>query len=410
MANINESIKLASGFLLKNAPVDLKATAATIQERNSYVAKGANVLYKGAVVYVKEDNTFYVYTGVEPADDDYSACFKPLLDGLATDSTVVKIAGTQTISGAKTFSEVITANKGLTADGDSISVNSKKLSNLTAPTVGTDAATKAYVDALKQGLVVKSPVRAATTANINATYDNGTVGVGATLTGEANGALAVIDDVTLAAGQRVLVKDQTDAKQNGIYVVTKIGSDTEAFVLTRASDFDNSVEGSVQGGAYCFIQEGTVNADCGYVCSTDGTITLGTSNVAFVQFSGAGLITAGNGLVKEGNTLSAKGVANQITVTEDGIGIDPKYQESIMKLGTIMQGVWNGTAVDVTHGGTGATTKEAGFAALAPADANKGDLMYFDGTKWVALAKGEGVLVADENGVSYQTKLAAGTF
>lgn len=410
MANINESIKLASGFLLKNAPVDLKATAATIEERNSYVAAGANVLYKGAVVYVEADDTFYVYTGVEPTKDDYSACFKPLLDGLATDSTVVKIAGAQTISGAKTFSEVITANKGLTATGDSISVNGKKLSSLAAPTADTDAATKAYVDALKQGLVVKSPVRAATTANIDATYANGTAGVGATLTGAANGALAAIDGVTLAVGQRVLVKNQTDAKQNGIYVVTKIGSGTEAFVLTRASDFDNSVEGSVQGGAYCFVQEGTVNADCGYVCSTDGAIVLGTSNVAFVQFSGAGLITAGNGLVKEGNTLSAKGVANQITVTEGGIGIDPKYQESITKLGTITQGVWNGTAVDVAHGGTGAITKEAGFAALAPAGANKGDLMYFDGTKWVALAKGEGVLVADENGVSYQTTLAAGTF
>lgn len=410
MANINESIKLASGFLLKNAPVDLKATAATIQERNSYVAKGANVLYKGAVVYVEEDNTFYVCTGAEPTDDDYSKCFKPLLDGLATDATVVKVTGEQTISGAKTFSEVVTANKGITAAGDSISVNNKKLSNLAAPTADTDAATKAYVDALKQGLVVKSPVRAATTANIDATYANGTAGVGATLTGKANGALAAIDGVTLAVGQRVLVKNQTDAKQNGIYVVTKIGSGEEAFVLTRASDFDNSVEGSVQGGAYCFIQEGTVNADCGYVCSTDGAITLGTSNVAFVQFSGAGLITAGNGLVKEGNTLSAKGVANQITVTEGGIGIDPKYQESITKLGTITQGVWNGTAVDVAHGGTGATTKEAGFAALAPAGATKGDLMYFDGTKWVALAKGEGVLVADENGVSYQTKLAAGAF
>lgn len=322
----------------------------------------------------------------------------------------LNIAGAQTISGVKTFSEVITANKGLTAAGDSISVNSKKLSSLAAPTADTDAATKAYVDALKQGLVVKSPVRAATTANIDATYVNGTAGVGATLTGAANGALAAIDGVILAVGQRVLVKNQTDAKQNGIYVVTKIGSSTEAFALTRASDFDNSVEGSVQGGAYCFIQEGTVNADCGYVCSTDGAIVLGTSNVTFVQFSGAGLITAGNGLVKEGNTLSAKGVANQITVTEGGIGIDLKYQESITKLGTITQGVWNGTAVDVTHGGTGAITKEAGFAALAPAGAAKGDLMYFDGTKWVALAKGEGVLVADENGVSYQTKLAAGTF
>lgn len=325
-------------------------------------------------------------------------------------SNFVTLDGAQTIDGVKTFSEVITANKGLTATGDSISVNSKKLSSLAAPTADTDAATKAYVDALKQGLVVKSPVRAATTANIDATYANGTAGVGAMLTGAANGALAAIDDVTLAVGQRVLVKNQTDAKQNGIYVVTKIGSGTEAFVLTRASDFDNSVEGSVQGGAYCFIQEGTVNADCGYVCSTDGDIVLGTSSVTFVQFSGAGLITAGNGLVKDGNTLSAKGVANQITVTEGGIGIDPKYQEFITKLGTITQGVWNGTAVDVAYGGTGATTKEAGFAALAPAGANKGDLMYFDGTKWVALAKGEGVLVADKNGVSYQTKLAAGTF
>lgn len=101
MANINESIKLASGFLLKGAPVDLKLTAKTIEERNNFVKE--NVLYKGAVVYVEADDVYYVCTGEKPNEEDYSKCFRPFLEGQAVDSTVVHINGDETINDTKTF-------------------------------------------------------------------------------------------------------------------------------------------------------------------------------------------------------------------------------------------------------------------------------------------------------------------
>lgn len=101
MANINESIKLASGFLIKGAPVDLKLTAKTIEERNNFVKE--NVLYKGAVVYVEADDVYYVCTGEKPNEEDYSECFRPFLEGQAVDSTVVHINGDETINGTKTF-------------------------------------------------------------------------------------------------------------------------------------------------------------------------------------------------------------------------------------------------------------------------------------------------------------------
>ena len=112
MANINQSIKLASGFLLKNSPVDLKTTAATIEERNSYVAAGNNVLYKGAVVYVVEDDKYYKYTGVEPTAEDYSACWKPFIPDAITGDNFPTLDGDNDFTGTVTVdgSEVVTQN------------------------------------------------------------------------------------------------------------------------------------------------------------------------------------------------------------------------------------------------------------------------------------------------------------
>lgn len=112
MANINQSIKLASGFLLKNSPVDLKTTAATIEERNSYVAAGNNVLYKGAIVYVVEDDKYYKYTGVEPTAEDYSACWKPFIPDAITGDNFPTLDGDNDFTGSVTVdgSEVVTQN------------------------------------------------------------------------------------------------------------------------------------------------------------------------------------------------------------------------------------------------------------------------------------------------------------
>ena len=156
---------------------------------------------------------------------------------------------------------------------------------------------KAYVDSVTSGLSVKTPVKVATTGNLTATYNNGA----GTLTGTTNFALSV-DGVTVSVNDRILVKDQSTAAQNGFYKVTATGSGSAAFVLTRTPDADAASE--LVAGAFAFVEEGTANADNGYVLSTDGAVTLGTTAINFEQFSGAGQISAGDGLSKTGNSLS----------------------------------------------------------------------------------------------------------
>jgi len=212
-----------------------------------------------------------------------------------------------------------------------VSLNSQKITNLATPTADTDAATKAYVDASRSGLDVKASVRAATTANI-------------TLSGTQT-----VDGVALIAGDRVLVKDQSTASANGIYVVA-------ASTWSRSTDADTDAE--VTSGMFTFVEEGTVNADSGWVLSTNNPIVVGSTSLAFAQFSGAGQITAGAGLTKTGNTLDVVGTADRILVNADSVDIASTYagQTSITTLGTITTGTWNGTTVAVANGGTGATT------------------------------------------------------
>jgi len=135
---------------------------------------------------------------------------------------------------------------------------------------------KAYVDQVAQGLDVKGSVRAATTADLSATYSNGSSGIGATLTAGSNGAI-VVDGVSLSVNDRILVKDQSTGAQNGIYTVTTQGDGSTAFVLTRATDVDEPDEFS--GGAFVFVEEGTSNADNGYVFTHNGTPTFGTTSL-----------------------------------------------------------------------------------------------------------------------------------
>jgi hypothetical protein len=222
----------------------------------------------------------------------------------------------------------------------SLTMNSQKITNLAAPTDANDAARKADVDAARAGLDVKQSVRAATTANIDlsSALENGDA----------------IDGVTLATGDRVLVKNQDTASQNGIYVVQVSGA------AVRATDFDADAE--VTPGAFTFVEEGTTNADTGWVLTTNGTITVGSTSLAFAQFSGAGNITAGDGLTKDGNTINAVGTAGRISVAADSIDISTAYagQTSITTVGTVTTGVWSATAIGPTKGGTGLTTVPKG--------------------------------------------------
>jgi len=258
---------------------------------------------------------------------------------------------------------------------------------------------KSYVDSVANGLDVKASVRVATTANLAGTYDNGA----GTITAGSNGAISV-DGVTLVVNDRVLVKDQSTAAQNGFYKVTTVGSGSAAFVLTRTPDADAASE--LTAGAFTFTEEGTANADNGYVLSTNGAITLGTTGITFEQFSGAGQISAGNGLTKTGNTIDVVGTADKITVSSNAITIASSYvgQNTITTLGTIATGVWNGTDIGVAHGGTG-------LSAIA-----KGSVLVANSANTLSALDGGGsndgflAYTASSDTLSFATSVDGGTF
>lgn len=177
-----------------------------------------------------------------------------------------------------------------------VSMASYKITNLATPTSANDAANKAYVDNTTAGLNFHAPVHAATTANLNATYANGTGGVGATLTNAGTNAALTIDGHALSQDERVLVKNQSTAYENGVYSVTTVGDGSTPWVLTRATDADNSPSGEVAYGDFTFVQQGSTNAGYGYIVNTTGTITIGTTGITYVQFNAGQVVVAGNGL------------------------------------------------------------------------------------------------------------------
>ena len=170
------------------------------------------------------------------------------------------------------------------------------------PTDSAHIATKGYVDAARQGLDVKQSVRVASTANV------------VIATGLEAG--DVIDGVTLVAGDRVLLKNQTTTSQNGIYVAVASGP------ASRSSDANGTADtGELKSGTFVFVEEGTVNFDSGFVVSTDGTIAVGTDAITWTQFSGAGSFDAGDGLSKTGTQVNVNVTANRTAITADAIDI-----------------------------------------------------------------------------------------
>ena len=218
----------------------------------------------------------------------------------------------------------------MAAPTSAVSLNSQKITGLADPTADADAANKGYVDGVAQGLDVKDSVVATTTAN------------GTLSTAFANG--QSIDGVTLQTGDRILIKNQTTASQNGIYNVQASGAPS------RATDM---ATGANAAGAFVFVEQGTVNAENGFTCTSDtGSAVVGTNNLTFAQFSGAGQIIAGDGLDKSGNTLSVDLKANGGLVIES--------TELALKLDASSI---TGTLA-ISDGGTGATSASAALTAL----------------------------------------------
>jgi hypothetical protein len=234
--------------------------------------------------------------------------------------TGANIVGTVNANGVATLGSVVTAqvtgagsgNLTLTAGSaddyveirptgtGQVHVGGFKIESLGTPTASTDAATKQYVDDVAQGLAIQAPAVAASTGTLatmsggTVAYNNGTAGVGATLT-ISGSTLTAIDGVTLSTDDRIVIKDESTSAHNGIYTYTS------STVLTRATDFDTPTE--MAGGDFVFVQQGTLYNDTGWVM-TDPVTTVGTSDVTFVQFSGAGSFTAGAGLTLTGTEFS----------------------------------------------------------------------------------------------------------
>ena len=183
----------------------------------------------------------------------------------------------------------------------------------------TSLANKAYVDQVAQGLDTKPSCKLATTANLSATYNNGTAGVGATLTNSGTQATLTLDSTAANLNDRILVKDQTTASENGIYVVTNVGSGSTNWVLTRATPEDQPSE--LTGGSFVFVEEGTLNANNGYTFTHTGAPTFGTTALDVAQFSGAGQITAGAALTKSGNQLDVAVDDSSIEVNTDALRV-----------------------------------------------------------------------------------------
>jgi len=256
---------------------------------------------------------------------DVNASAAIALSKLATDPLARgNHTGTQLASTVSNFdTQVRTSSLSqMAVPTSAVSMNGQLLTNLATPLSPADAATKAYADSVAQGLDVKTAVRVASTTNVTVAAPG-----------------AAIDGVTLASGNRVLLKNQTTGSENGIYVFAGAASP-----MTRAGDADTSAE--VNGGMFTFVQEGTVNADSGFVLTTNNPITLGTTSLSFTQFSGSGTVV---------------GTTNRITVTGNQIDVAAAYvgQTSITTLGTITAGTWTGTTIAVANGGTGGTTAAA---------------------------------------------------
>jgi len=317
------------------------------------------------------------------------------------------------------------ANGGITLDPNGtghISASNALIKDVASPVDGNDAANKAYVDAVAEGLHVHASVKAATVANLVGTYNNnaGTYTLSA--------ALNTLDGYSLVNGDRILIKDQTNAFENGIYVRTS------STVFTRAVDFNSVAE--ISSGDFLFVTNGTINGNTGWV-QTIPMVTIGVTSILFNQFAGVGTYIAGAGLLFTGNVLdivlksdggleivsdelglksstagdgltfsagvlNVGGTADRISVSADSIDIAATYvgQSTITTLGTIATGTWNGSTIAAIYGGTGQSTYAIGDI-LVGAAANTLNKLTLGGSGTVLQSNGTTLVYGDVDGGTY---------
>ena len=348
----------------------LTASSAIVTDTNSKVdtikLKGADNQTPGNIVFDDNDSSHAItLKGAATLSNNLDITLPTTLTnnvgtvittGNLDNITEVGTLSTLDVDNVNINGNTISATGNLVLDangtGVTISASNKRITQVATPQNGSDATNKSYVDGLVQGLDVKGSVRAATTAH------------GTLSTAFANG--QTVGGVTVATGDRILIKDQQTGSEseNGVYTVNASGAPS------RASDFDSSA--GITAGAFVFVEEGN-NADQGFVLTNNGTITIGTTALAFTQFSGAGNISAGNGLQQSGTTLLVKldgaGIASGLAISSSGTkiaaggGTDAMMAASSVDLAT--DTVTNELTVD--HGGTGLSTIPKGSLLVANA-------------------------------------------
>lgn len=218
-----------------------------------------------------------------------------------------------------------------------VDVSSSRITGVATPTAASDAANKEYVDELVQGLKTRTAANAYSDSNLPATYDNGTLGVGATLTSTTNGVFPVIDGVTLDPIniRRLLVAGQTNPAHNGLYVLIDAGSASTPWVLRRCSECDTAEE---IPGSYVFVSGGSgTYSNTGWVATVadQSTFTVGTDAITWVQFSGAGAYIGGDGLTLTGNIFSVNVDDSSIEIVTDILRVKAAGITNAMLAGSI---------------------------------------------------------------------------
>jgi hypothetical protein len=306
---------------------DLSGTILNAQLANSAITINGNTVSLGGSTTVTATATNALTIGTGLTGTSYNGS-SPVT--IAIDNTVATLTGTQTltnktISGANnTLSNIgngSLTNSSITLGTSTIALGGTELApvGLTSVTVTQDPltnlqlATKQYVDTLvSSGIHFHTPVRVESPINLNATYNNGTSGVGATLTNAGTQVALVVDGITLSVNDRVLVYEQTNQTQNGVYVVTDVGSGSTNWILTRSTDTDTyglTSSTKLGEGSTFFVQQGTTGAGETYVCNTQGVIVFGTTNITFVQISATQIYSAGTGLTLTGTQFSITNTA-----------------------------------------------------------------------------------------------------
>jgi hypothetical protein len=316
--------------------------------------------------------------------------------------TVTSVSGTGTVSGL-TLSGTVTSSGNLTLGGSitgfatsgantditSVALNTGTVA--TAPVNNTDIVNKQYADAIASGIHFHEAVSLATTAALPAnTYNNGTSGVGATLTGNANGALSVDSTLTVVA-ERILVKNEVAGANNGVYVVTQVGSAGTPYILTRSTDMDTVGTGvdQIDEGDFFLVTSGVANLNTAWVQQTPPPITIGTTALVFQQFAAPITYTAGTGLSESPSftfniantgtagtygsatlipviTTNAQGQVTNVTTAANPQGTVTSVAATVPSLLSVsgspittsgtLAFTYSGTALPVVNGGTGQTT------------------------------------------------------